>query len=137
MWLLKNKPAGSVVIVDEAYHHFSDDESCIDQVAQDKDIIVMRTFSKIYGMAGLRAGFAVADLICLQKFNTVPGPSRSLASISITSAAAARASLQDKDLVSAAAQDQHGHPCGDARVSRRSMATRSFPARRRTCSWWT
>ncbi len=99
LWLLANKPAGSVVIVDEAYHHFSNDESVIDQVALDKDIIVMRTFSKIYGMAGLRAGFAVARPDLLQKLGTVPGPSRSLASISITSSAAARASLQDKDLV--------------------------------------
>jgi histidinol-phosphate aminotransferase len=99
LWLLANKPAGSVVIVDEAYHHFSNDESVIDQVALDKDIIVMRTFSKIYGMAGLRAGFAVARPDLLQKMATVPGPSRSLASISITSSAAARASLQDKELV--------------------------------------
>ncbi len=100
VWLLENKPKGSVVIVDEAYFHFSNDESCIDLVAQDKDIIVMRTFSKIYGMAGLRAGFAVARPDLLQKFQTVAPAGRSLASISITSAAAARASLQDKDLVS-------------------------------------
>jgi histidinol-phosphate aminotransferase len=99
VWLLKNKPAGSVVIVDEAYHHFSNDESVIDLVAQDKDIIVLRTFSKIYGMAGLRAGFAIARPDLLEKFGTVAPPARSLASISITSAAGARASLQDKDLV--------------------------------------
>ena len=59
----------------------------------------MRTFSKIYGMAGLRAGFAVARPDLIMKFNNVGGPSRSLASISITSSAGARASLQDKDLV--------------------------------------
>jgi len=99
VWLLENKPKGSVVIVDEAYHHFSNDESCIDLVAQDKDIIVMRTFSKIYGMAGLRAGFAVAKPELLAKFQTVAPAGRSLASISITSAAAARASLQDKELI--------------------------------------
>ena len=99
VWLVNNKPKGSVVIIDEAYHHFSNDESCIDLVAQDKDVIVMRTFSKIYGMAGLRAGFAVARPDLIERFGTVGGPSRSLASISITSAAAARVSLQDKDLV--------------------------------------
>jgi histidinol-phosphate aminotransferase len=32
VWLLKNKPAGSVVIVDEAYLDFSNEESCIDLV---------------------------------------------------------------------------------------------------------
>jgi histidinol-phosphate aminotransferase len=99
VWLVKNKPKGSVVIIDEAYHHFSNDESCIDLVNQDKDVIVMRTFSKIYGMAGLRAGFVVARPDLIERFNNVGGPSQSLASISITSAAAARASLQDKDLV--------------------------------------
>jgi histidinol-phosphate aminotransferase len=99
VWLVNNKPKGSVVIIDEAYHHFCDDESCIDLVAQDKDVIVMRTFSKIYGMAGLRAGFAIARPELLDRFDNVGGPSRSLASISITSAAGARAGLQDKDLV--------------------------------------
>ena len=99
VWLINNKPKGSVVIIDEAYHHFSNDESCIDLVAQDKDVIVMRTFSKIYGMAGIRAGVAVARPDLIERFGNVGGPSRSLASISITSAAAARASLQDKDLV--------------------------------------
>ena len=99
LFLIKNKPKGSVVIVDEAYHHFSDDASVIDQVAADQDVIVMRTFSKIYGMAGLRAGFAVARPDLLARFSTVGGPSRSLASISITSAAGARAGLQDKGLV--------------------------------------
>ncbi len=89
-----------MVIIDEAYHHFSDDESCIDLVAQDKDVIIMRTFSKIYGMAGLRAGFAIARPDLLERLNTVGGSNgQGVASVSITSAAAARASLQDKDLV--------------------------------------
>ena len=99
VWLLNNKPKGSVVIIDEAYHHFSERRVLHRSGPQDKDVIVMRTFSKIYGMAGIRAGFAIARPDLLQKFNSVGGPSRSLASISITSAAAARASLQDKDLV--------------------------------------
>jgi len=99
IWLLKNKPAGSVVIVDEAYFHFSDHESVLDQVAADQDIIVLRTFSKIYGMAGIRAGYAAARPDLLAKFNTVAAPARSLASISIVSAAAVTASMQDKELV--------------------------------------
>jgi histidinol-phosphate aminotransferase len=59
-WLLENKPAGSVVLVDEAYIHFSDAESVIDLVGKDKDLVVIRTFSKIYSMGGLRFGYAVA-----------------------------------------------------------------------------
>src|ERR1700722_10212986 len=91
VWLLENKPKGSVVIVDEAYHHFSNDDSCIDLVAADKDIIVTRTFSKIYGMAGIRAGVAIARPDLLNKFSEAVPTGRSLASISITSAAAAKA----------------------------------------------
>jgi histidinol-phosphate aminotransferase len=98
-WLVDNQPKGSVVIVDEAYHHFSNDESCIGMVAAGKNIIVLRTFSKIYGMAGLRAGVVFAKPEYQKKFTDVAAPARSLASISITSAAAARASLQDKDLI--------------------------------------
>ncbi|HEX3967233.1 MAG TPA: aminotransferase class I/II-fold pyridoxal phosphate-dependent enzyme [Edaphobacter sp.] len=99
VWLVNNKPRGSVVIVDEAYHHFCDDESCIDLVRQDKDVIVMRTFSKIYGMAGLRAGFAIARPDLLERFKNVDRSNQGAASVSITTAAAARASLEDKDLV--------------------------------------
>jgi histidinol-phosphate aminotransferase len=99
VWLVNNKPKGSVVIIDEAYFHFCDDESCIDLVRQDNDVIVMRTFSKIYGMAGLRAGLAIARPDLIERFNNVGGSNQGVSSVSIATAAAARASLQDKDLV--------------------------------------
>lgn len=99
VWLLKNKPAGSVVIVDEAYHSFSNADSCIDLVAADQDIIVTRTFSKIYGMAGLRAGLVFARPEFFQKFRAIAPYAPSLASVSIATAAAAQAALLDKDLV--------------------------------------
>lgn len=57
-WLLANKPAGSIVLLDEAYIHLSGAAPASDLVAADKDIIILRTFSKLYGMAGLRAGAA-------------------------------------------------------------------------------
>jgi len=59
-WVLENKPAGSILLVDEAYIHFSDAESVADLVGKDKDIVVLRTFSKIYSMGGLRFGYAMA-----------------------------------------------------------------------------
>ncbi len=99
LWLIKNKPAGSVVIIDEAYHHFSTQDSIIDQVAADQDVIVLRTFSKIYGMAGVRAGFAFGRPDLLARFETVTQLNRQLGSISLTSAAAAAASLTDPNLV--------------------------------------
>lgn len=99
VWLVNNKPAGSVVIVDEAYHHFSNEDSVIDLVTQDKDVIVLRTFSKIYGMAGVRAGFVFGRPELLARFESVTPNDRQIGSISLTSAAAAAASLNDKQLV--------------------------------------
>jgi histidinol-phosphate/aromatic aminotransferase/cobyric acid decarboxylase-like protein len=56
-YILANKPKDSVLIIDEAYVHFSGPENySTELVRQEKDVVVLRTFSKIYGMAGLRAG---------------------------------------------------------------------------------
>src|SRR5258708_18049396 len=52
-YLVEHKPKGSVVLVDEAYIHFSDGVTGLDLVKADKDVVVLRTFSKIYGMGGL------------------------------------------------------------------------------------
>ncbi|MGH9722204.1 MAG: aminotransferase class I/II-fold pyridoxal phosphate-dependent enzyme [Bryobacteraceae bacterium] len=62
-WLVANLPPNTQLLVDEAYHSFSESpefESALGYVRQGKDVIVTRTFSKIYGMAGLRAGYACA-----------------------------------------------------------------------------
>jgi histidinol-phosphate aminotransferase len=102
--LVKNKPAGSVVIIDEAYHHFSNDESSIDLVAADNDVIVLRTFSKIYGMAGLRAGFMIAKPELQQKvrmIGTAAGTGTGSGSVAISTAAAATAGLKDPALIPA------------------------------------
>ncbi len=57
-------PRSTYVVIDEAYHHFAagspDYISFIDEPVDDPRIIVARTFSKIYGMAGLRLGYSVA-----------------------------------------------------------------------------
>jgi histidinol-phosphate/aromatic aminotransferase/cobyric acid decarboxylase-like protein len=56
-YILANKPKDAVLVVDEAYVHFSGMEnSAMDLVKADKDVVILRTFSKIYGMAGIRAG---------------------------------------------------------------------------------
>ncbi len=57
-YVLANKPAGSILLLDEAYIHLTGTTAGSDLVAADKDIIILRTFSKLYGMAGLRAGAA-------------------------------------------------------------------------------
>ena len=56
-------PDTIAVVVDEAYMHFVGDpnyESAIRYVKEGRNIIVARTFSKVYGMAGLRVGYAIA-----------------------------------------------------------------------------
>jgi histidinol-phosphate aminotransferase len=94
-YLVANKPAGSVVMVDEAYIHFSDGISTLDLVKVGKDIIVLRTFSKAYGMAGLRCGFAVARPDLLDKITDRSGWNF----MPITAVAAASASLKDPLLI--------------------------------------
>src|SRR5205823_7590924 len=57
-------PRTTTVLVDEAYHHYAtspDYESVIPLVAAHPNLIVARTFSKIYAMAGIRAGYAIAQ----------------------------------------------------------------------------
>ncbi len=101
LWLIKNKAPGSIVIVDEAYHHFSTHETLIDQVAADKDVVVTRTFSKIYGMAGLRAGLLIAKPELQEKLAQLgPGVTRNGASeVSMATALACLASIKDESLI--------------------------------------
>jgi histidinol-phosphate aminotransferase len=94
-YLVENKPKGSIVIVDEAYIHFSDAVSVVDLVKADKDVILLRTFSKLYGMAGLRCGFAMARPDLLEKIHNYGGWNF----MPITAMAAANASLNHAGLV--------------------------------------
>ena len=70
MTLVKNNPQAKVVI-DEAYGEFAD-LSVIDQVQKYPQMIVLRSFSKAYGMAGNRVGYIVAhpDIINIVKNKT-------------------------------------------------------------------
>jgi histidinol-phosphate aminotransferase len=94
-FLLANKPKDSILLVDEAYLHFSDASTALDLVKADKDLIVLRTFSKIYGMAGLRCGFGIARPELLEKMAAFSGWS----AMPITAVAAATASVNDPRLV--------------------------------------
>jgi histidinol-phosphate aminotransferase len=58
-YLLANKPKGSILLLDQAYIHFSNVPLMADLVSSDKDVIILRTFSKLYGMAGIRYGIAI------------------------------------------------------------------------------
>jgi len=94
-YLVASKPKDSIVLIDEAYIHLTEAPSALDLVKAGKDVIVLRTFSKVYGLAGIRCGFIVArpDLAdkVLQRggFNFMP----------VTAVVAATASLKDPNLV--------------------------------------
>jgi histidinol-phosphate aminotransferase len=94
-YLVENKPKGSIVLVDEAYIHFCDASSAIDLVKAGQDLVVLRTFSKLYGMAGLRCGFAIARPDLIQKIENYGGGNP----MPVTAVAAASASLKDSQLV--------------------------------------
>jgi histidinol-phosphate/aromatic aminotransferase/cobyric acid decarboxylase-like protein len=114
-WLAANLPPESVALIDEAYIHFSDSPdlaSAIPYVRQGKDVVVARTFSKIYGMAGLRVGFACAKPEFIQRME----PFRDSV-ISIVSARAARAAVEE----------------GSALISGRRARTAAL--RGALCSW--
>lgn len=94
-YLLANKKKNAVVLVDEAYIHFSGKaQPSNDLVAAGADIIVLRTFSKVYGMAGIRAGFAMGRPDLLVKLRPY-----GIGFLPITGLACATASLQVRNLV--------------------------------------
>jgi histidinol-phosphate aminotransferase len=69
-YLLDNIPEDIPVLIDEAYHHFVDDpayEESLKYVREGRRVVVARTFSKIYGMAAMRIGFAIAPPDMIQE----------------------------------------------------------------------
>ena len=96
-WLMANKPKGSIVMLDEAYTHITPTAPFNSAMVKDeKDIVILRTFSKIYGMAGLRAGAAFGRPDLLSK---VDAYCQGNGMLPITAMAAAYASLADPKLV--------------------------------------
>jgi histidinol-phosphate aminotransferase len=95
---LAKVPPTTLVLVDEAYHHYvesKDYESLIPLVKHYPNLIVARTFSKIYGMAGLRCGYCItqrANIGTMRAHQTWD-------SVNIMALVAALASVKDEDHV--------------------------------------
>ena len=95
---IEKVPLQTMVLVDEAYFHYADNpdyESVIPLIKDHPNLIVARTFSKIYGMAGLRCGYCIAQRETLQRMR----PHQTWDSVNIMALAAAVASLNDPDQV--------------------------------------
>jgi histidinol-phosphate aminotransferase len=96
---LSKLPSSTYVLIDEAYHHYVTASaryaSFLDQPAGNERVIVMRTFSKVHAMAGLRLGYAVADQKVAEKMRSF------LTDIDLNCAAVAagRAALADHESV--------------------------------------
>jgi len=96
-FIAKTSP-GTMILVDEAYFHYADGpdyESVIPLVKDHPNLIVARTFSKIYGMAGLRCGYCIAQPETIKRMH----PFQMWDSVNIMALVAASASLDDVDQV--------------------------------------
>jgi len=90
-----NAPKDTVLLIDEAYIHLCDAPRSLDFVKEGKNVIVLRTFSKLYGMAGIRMGFAIGRPDLLKQISVHGG----FNALPITALAAAKTSLLQADLV--------------------------------------
>ena len=91
-------PESTIVLVDEAYHHYVNSasyESVIPLVMKQPNLIVARTFSKIYAMAGVRAGYAVAKKSIINRLSNA----QQWDAMNVVALAGARASLADSQHV--------------------------------------
>jgi len=95
---LETVPATATVVVDEAYHHFVEApayRSAVGTIDRFPNVVVTRTFSKIYGMAGMRLGYAVASVANAEALRAHASWSNANAAV----LAAAQACLADAGLV--------------------------------------
>ncbi len=86
-----------MVLVDEAYTEFADLPSLKDIAAVNPNVIVAKTFSKIYGLAGARVGYAIGHPDTIKKLGSFQAWND--VSVSVVTAAAASAALKDQAFV--------------------------------------
>lgn len=90
--LQKVLSTGKIVVVDEAYGEFAE-ETVVDWVKEYDNLVVLRTFSKIFGLAGLRVGYGVANEQMIRALERVRPPF----SVNRLAQAAAISALKDKE----------------------------------------
>jgi histidinol-phosphate aminotransferase len=91
-------PPHTIVVMDEAYCEYVDDADyprSLDAVREGRNVVVLRTFSKIYGLAGLRVGYGVARREIIHAIHQVREPFN----VNSLAQAAAVASLEDPEQV--------------------------------------
>ena len=88
----RQEPRGPIILVDEAYADFADDNFLSD-AARSSRLLVLRTFSKAYGLAGLRVAFAVGPAEVILEVEKSRGPYK----VSGLAESAAVAALEDEE----------------------------------------
>ncbi|MEP6904126.1 MAG: histidinol-phosphate transaminase [Actinomycetota bacterium] len=68
------KKFGGIIVIDEAYIHFSKQQSLLAEINDFPNLVVLQTFSKAWGLAGLRVGLAFANEEIVKLFNKVKPP---------------------------------------------------------------
>jgi histidinol-phosphate aminotransferase len=95
---LRALPATAIAVIDEAYFEYSRDTDCADASAcleELPNLVVVRTFSKAYGLAGLRVGYALSQPAIAETLNRLRQPFN----VNSVALAAAAAALEDPDHV--------------------------------------
>ena len=87
-----------IILVDEAYIDFTTEQSLCNLVNDNQNLVIAKTFSKIYGLAGARIGYGIANKTTIEKLSELQ--SWVNGSVSVASTAAAIASLKDQEFVS-------------------------------------
>ena len=88
----------TLVLIDEAYLEFTKQQSLSNLVNDHNNIIIAKTFSKIYGLAGARIGYAIANKTIIDNLANLQSNTNN--SVSVVSKLAAMASLKDEKFVS-------------------------------------
>lgn len=88
----------TIVLIDEAYLEFTKQQSLSNRINDHKNIIIAKTFSKMYGLAGARIGYAIADKTIIDHLTNLQSNTNN--SVSVLSKLAAIASLKDDIFVS-------------------------------------
>lgn len=91
---LKRIPENVVIVMDEAYYEFVTDKDYPDSLSYLPDypnLVILRTFSKAFGLAGLRVGYGICCSELARYFNAITGPF----DVNLVAQTAAAAALDD------------------------------------------
>lgn len=95
---LEKVPGNVLVVLDEAYYEYArggDYPESVQLLNEYQNVIILRTFSKVYGLAGLRVGYAISSKEIIELLNRVRGPFN----VNAAAQAAALAALDDQEFV--------------------------------------